>query len=169
MSYETSRLSVDEITSDLSAAQLSRLLAAIPHILTADVVKNLPPYFHGITTEAEALLWFKRMMEESRLWMVTDSKQGHPIGFIFAFVEHTTAHIGYLLKQSHWGKGLASELLKAFINEVTHTGWRVLIGGVDRSNIASAKLLLKLGFVERIAQKDSGVVFYEYWLVEPTQ
>ena len=78
--------------------------------------------------------------------------------------EESDAHIGYLLAEEFWGKGFASELLKSFIKEVAKTeSWSTLIGGVDRSNIASANLLKKLGFVEQ-ASDESAVVFYEYKL-----
>ena len=167
LSFETPRLSIAEITSNINSVRLSQLLAAIPQILTPEVVENLPPYFHDINTQSDARVWYERMMRESRLWIVTDSQLDLPIGFIFAFVECNTAHIGYLLNQASWGKGLASELLRAFIDEAANTRWHRLIGGVDRSNIASTKLLLKLGFVEQLAKKESEVVFYEYWLVAP--
>jgi RimJ/RimL family protein N-acetyltransferase len=167
-SFKTSRLSITEISAAITPAQLASLLDAIPHILTPDVVENLPPYFQNIKTKADALVWFERMIAQSRLLMVNDSEQGEVIGFLFAFVDNKDAHIGYLLKQSYWGQGLASELLKAFIEKVPVTqSWQKLIGGVDRSNKASAKLLLKLGFVERLAKKDSDILFYEYWLTKP--
>jgi RimJ/RimL family protein N-acetyltransferase len=93
------------------------------------------------------------------------SNDNQLIGFLFAYVEdESDAHIGYLLAEEFWGKGLASELLKGFITEVAKMeSWSTLIGGVDRSNIASANLLKKLGFVEQ-ASDESAVVFYEYKL-----
>jgi RimJ/RimL family protein N-acetyltransferase len=69
-----------------------------------------------------------------------------------------------LLAEKHWGKGLASEFLRGFIQEAVRSkALEKLVGGVDRSNIASAKLLQKLGFEAR-ADDGSDVIFYAYVL-----
>ena len=166
ISFETERLRVEELTVELSSPERSVLIERLPEILTPVVVENLPPYFHGISPES-ADFWLDRMLAESQLFQVKSSKQ-ELIGFLFAYVENgTDAHIGYLLAEAYWGKGLASELLKNFIEEIAKTeSWTKLIGGVDTSNIASAHLLKKLGFVEQPVN-ESGVSFYEYTIPRP--
>jgi len=167
VSFETQRLKVVEVLSDLTLVERNELLEQVPNILTPLVVENLPPYFHGITSRESAQAWLERMLQESRLFQVR-SEKGELIGFLFVFVENETdAHIGYLLSEQYWGKGLASELLQSFIEEVAiKESWLKLIGGVEKSNLASANLLRKLGFVER-ADSESGVVFYEYKIERP--
>lgn len=162
ISFETQRLKVKEVAGELTVSERSALLERIPSILTSSVVENLPPYFHGIVSRELAQIWLDRMLSESRLLQVK-SNDNQLIGFLFAYVEdESDAHIGYLLSEEFWGKGLASELLRGFITEVANTeSWSILIGGVDRSNITSAHLLKKLGFVEQ-ASDESAVVFYEY-------
>lgn len=162
MSFESQRLTVVEITGELDLSKHSYLLERIPQILTPVVVENLPPYFHGIGSYEQARIWLERMLLESRLLQV-ETEEHELIGFLFAYVENDEyAHIGYLLGEEYWGRGLASELLQGFIHEVEKSeSWLKLIGGVDQSNVASAKLLKKLGFIEQTAN-DSGVVFYEY-------
>lgn len=164
ISFETQRLKVKEVAGELTVSERSALLERIPSILTSSVVENLPPYFHGIVSRELAQIWLDRMLSESRLLQVK-SNDNQLIGFLFAYVEdESDAHIGYLLSEEFWGKGLARELLRGFIAEVVNTeSWSILIGGVDRSNIASAHLLKKLGFVEQ-AFDESAVVFYEYQL-----
>ncbi|AIW16443.1 GNAT family N-acetyltransferase [Vibrio tubiashii] len=162
LSFESQRLKVVEITGELDLSKHSYLLERIPKILTPVVVENLPPYFHGIGSYEEARIWLERMLLESRLLKV--ETEGHElVGFLFAYVEKDEyAHIGYLLGEEYWGRGLASELLQGFIHEVEKSeSWLKLIGGVDQSNVASAKLLKKLGFIEQPAS-GSGVAFYEY-------
>ncbi|BCB42057.1 hypothetical protein VagYM19_12470 [Vibrio alginolyticus] len=107
------------------------------------------------------------MLSESRLLQVKSEEQ-ELIGFLFAYVEsESEAHIGYLLSEEYWGKGLASELLKSFIEEIVETeSWLKLVGGVEKSNVASANLLKKLGFIEQPAN-ESGVSFYEYTIPQP--
>ena len=167
ISFETQRLRVAEISGDLSLTERSVLIEEIPSILTPLVVENLPPYFHGITSCELARVWLDRMLSESRLLQVKSEAQ-ELIGFLFAYVENESdAHIGYLLNEKYWGKGLASELLKSFIEEVVNTEpWLKLVGGVETSNVASANLLKKLGFIEQPIN-ESGVSFYEYTIPRP--
>ena len=162
MSFESQRLTVVEMTGELDLSKHSYLLERVPQILTPVVVENLPPYFHGIGSYEEARRWLEGMLLGSRLLQV-GTGEDELIGFLFAYVEKDEyAHIGYLLAEEYWDRGLASELLQGFIHEVEKSeSWLKLIGGVDQSNVASAKLLKKLGFIEQTAN-DSGVVFYEY-------
>ena len=169
LSFESARLNVSEITGDDDTCLLERaaLLDGILGILTPAVVENLPPYFHDVDTKESAQQWLDKMLSESRLCLVT-STSGTLMGFLFAYVENgRDAHIGYLLKETFWGKGFASELLQGFITHVTKTeSWIALVGGVDTSNVASAHLLKKLGFVEQPAGPGD-VVFYVYTLPRP--
>mgnify|MGYP000256463622 CR=1 FL=1 len=167
ISFETERLRVVEVSGELSLTERSVLLEQIPDILTPLVVENLPPYFHGITSCELAGTWLDRMLSDSRLLQVK-SQTHELIGFLFAYVENeSNVHIGYLLSEEYWGQGLASELLRSFIEEVSKIEpWSKLIGGVETSNAASANLLKKLGFVGRPAN-ESDVVFYEYMIPRP--
>ncbi len=57
-------------------------------------------------------------------------------------------HIDYLLGREYWGKGFARELLHVFIKYAEQIkSWQSLVAGVEEGNFASAKLLLKLGFI----------------------
>lgn len=163
--YTTARLCVSEITSDTGQSAVSELLAHVPELLTPAVTENLPPYFHDIQSPSDAREWFERMVSESRLFIVKQNDSDSIIGLLFATTDNEREiHIGYLLGQDYWGQGLASELLKGFISHASEKeSWLKLVGGVDRNNQASSKLLLKLGFVER-ASNENGVVFYEYRL-----
>ena len=54
-----------------------------------------------------------------------------------------------------------------FIEEVVNTEpWLKLVGGAEKSNVASANLLKKLGFIEQ-PTNESGVSFYEYTIPRP--
>lgn len=162
ISFETQRLKVSEVTENLSDVDRLPLLSEIPRILTPSVVESLPPYFHGIDSEVLADGWLSRMLSESRLLLVT-SAGDELIGFLFVYVENDNdAHIGYLLAEKFWGKGLASELLRGFIDVVSEKEvWLKLIGGVNPTNIVSAKVLKKLGFIEQVGDA-TDVVFFEY-------
>jgi len=162
ISFETPRLKVSEIQQDIPISERSALIERITEILTPLVVENLPPYFHGIDSPELADAWLDRMLSESRLFQV-GTTEITIIGFLFVSVEDNhDAHIGYLLSEEFWGKGIASELLRGFISAAPITEpWTKLVGGVVKSNIASANLLRKLGFVAQ-SNDGSDVVFYEY-------
>ncbi len=107
------------------------------------------------------------MLTESRLFLV-ETAESTLIGFLFASSgEDRETHVGYLLAEGYWGKGLASELLQGFIGKASEIGpWTKLVCGVDPANVASAHLLKKLGFIERKNNGD-GAVFYEYVFPQP--
>lgn len=161
--YTTSRMNIFEISSDIDESELSKLLVRVPELLSPAVVENLPPYFHSIKSQSDAQVWFERMVSESRLFLVKHNELNAIIGFVFAFIENDgSVHIGYLLGKNYWGQGLATELLRGFIDEATKKeNWVKLIAGVDQHNQASSKLLLKLGFHKQLSDEGK-VIFYEY-------
>ncbi|MCW8878640.1 MAG: GNAT family N-acetyltransferase [Kangiellaceae bacterium] len=165
LAFSTSRLKVTELSENIKPSEIECLLAHVPKLLSSVVVEHLPPHFHGINSKADAQAWFERMTSGSQLLFVEENDSNTAIGFLFISVEGgSEVHIGYLLGENYWGQGFASELLQGFIKQAEQTeSWAKLIGGVERANNASSKLLLKLGFVEQ-PKSDSEVVYYEYLL-----
>ena len=55
---------------------------------------------------------------------------------------------GYLLHPDHWGQGLASEAVRAFLPPAfaRHPGMEALTADIDPFNIGSARVLEKAGF-----------------------
>lgn len=147
--FNSERLAIYEINGS-SACERQRLARVLPEMLTADVVCQLPPSFGGINNTAKATSWLEEMLCTSRLYSVTLKDGDIVIGLMIAS-EHLDeqTHIGYLLAHQHWGKGYAGELLGAFIGDYApKLGWRCLIAGVAMDNIASIKVLEKVGFRE---------------------
>ena len=56
--------------------------------------------------------------------------------------------IGFLIDPDHWGRGIASEAMVAFIDRRRRLGSRELTADVDPRNISSLRLLERHGFVE---------------------
>ncbi len=165
LSFTTQRLKVVEVDAHISSDERAQLLADVPQILTPTVVAALPPYFHGVNSFAAAEVWLEQMLAQSRLLRV-QSVDGEVIGFLFIYVApDNVAHIGYVLAQASWGKGLATELLQGLMIEARKTPWHKLVGGVDQGNLASVKLLKKLGFVAQEAD-ENGVIMFEYVLTQ---
>lgn len=158
--YQTVRLSVLEATTSTPS---NSLLMATIELLSPKVVANLPPYFNNVNSMTDAKNWFEKMVSESRLFVVKELESGAIIGFVFMFTQSSTdAHIGYLIGESHWNKGYATELLKGMMHFIQneHKLHR-LIAGVDVNNYASIKLLKKLGFTKS-SENENETVFYGY-------
>lgn len=134
---KTTRLQIDEV---FNSNQSSEFLESIIEILTPSVA-------------------------DGRLFVVTLEGESKAIGFVFLSTENAgDSHIGYLLGESFWGKGYATEILRCLIDFIKSEEQVIrLIAGVATDNIASIKLLQKLGFIH-ISREDNGTIFYEYQL-----
>jgi RimJ/RimL family protein N-acetyltransferase len=167
MNFDTQRLQLHHVTqSSAPEMEADDFLANIVNLLTPAVVLSLPPNFHQVDNPSKAATWLTGMLAESHLYSITLSASGDLIGFLFLSKSDVQeAHLGYLLGETYWGQGYGSEILKGLLTAlVDHTELKKLTAGVDRTNIASARLLEKVGFVEAPGLPDQpvGVVFYEY-------
>jgi ribosomal-protein-alanine N-acetyltransferase len=164
LTFSTTRLKVSNVEYCLkSVTSKSELLSSIVSLLTPSVVQTLPPYFHDVKTKSDADVWLTKMVSESHLFTVYLKDSESVIGFVFLSESDSyIVHLGYLLDESHWHQGYGSELLFGLIESCRSNQFiEKLIGGVDFENIASAKLLKKVGFVANQVS-DNGVTFYEY-------
>jgi RimJ/RimL family protein N-acetyltransferase len=65
------------------------------------------------------------------------------VGSIACFQVGEEDHVGYWIAREHWGRGIASQALKAFLKVETR---RPLRATVARANVASTRVLAKCGF-----------------------
>jgi RimJ/RimL family protein N-acetyltransferase len=163
-SYQTTRLQIAEVCN---SSQAPEFLASVIEILTPSVVGNLPPYFQNVNSITSAQEWLKQIVADGRLFIVKRIDESKAIGFVFLSTENSgDIHIGYLLGEPCWGKGYATELLKGLIDFIESEGQVTrLIAGVATDNVASIKLLQKLGFIHS-STEDNGTLFYDYRLTQ---
>ena len=64
IAFSTRRLSVKEVSRNVSLVEQQALIKSIPDILTPEVVECLPVYFHGIDNEDREGIWLDKMMLE---------------------------------------------------------------------------------------------------------
>ena len=94
------------------------------------------------------------MMKDSRNldrfhWIIELTETGEPIGDIFARrkpEEPNKAHIGYVIGEEHWNKGIMTEAVEAVLAYLIFViGFDSVIGEHFPENIASGKVMQKLG------------------------
>ena len=143
--FETERLSVSDWADTIAVPVARRNLAMLlPDLLTPDVIAHLPPFFD--LTGQNIDQWIDERDAESDIYLIRETGTDAIIGLTFLTPPvNNDIHLGYLIEQSAWGKGYASELLAGLVLHVLKTGFR-LLGGVGRENPASAHVLRKTGF-----------------------
>jgi RimJ/RimL family protein N-acetyltransferase len=129
-------------------------LPALLEVNSNEEVTALLPYATW-RSMADALDWLQRMkgIQATGLalqFVVVLKSTGMPIGtcLLFRFEEGSArAELGYVLGRAHWGQGFMREALEALIGCAFGTlGLRRLEAEVDARNLASARLLQRIGF-----------------------
>jgi ribosomal-protein-alanine N-acetyltransferase len=131
-------------------------LPSLLEVNSSEEVTALLPYATW-RSMADADAWFQRMkgIQATGLalqFVVALKSTGTPIGtcLLFRFEEGSArAELGYVLGRAQWGQGFMQEALEALIgNAFSIMGLRRLEAEVDTRNLASARLLKKIGFAK---------------------
>ncbi|MBY6113865.1 GNAT family N-acetyltransferase [Mameliella alba] len=153
--FTTRRLTVHPWNAALSdpVAQ-SALQDRLATMLTPAVLKHLPPDFAPDAGPDAMSRWIDQRAERAQVSLIEADHQ--LIGLLFLFRPDPSGprHLGYLLDQSAWGKGYATELLHGLIDHLRTQSPQVIEAGVAMENPASARVLLKAGFTEQKPDND---------------
>lgn len=150
--FLTLRLSVGPWhgAADEHGIDLSEAVAAI---LSPTTTRALPPAWQGEYTSERARRWIVERDGESPTLLVVDRYSGEPVGLMILY-EDSNEHdaqvqlrIGYVIRESSWGSGIASELVSGLVDWArSQPPIGSIIAGVESQNAASARLLTKSGF-----------------------
>jgi ribosomal-protein-alanine N-acetyltransferase len=104
------------------------------------------------------------------LWLVHERPSHELVGFC-GFMEipmlHPEPQLVYALFERYTGRGYATEMARTAIEEARrHAGFDTIVAGVDEVNVASARVLEKLGF--RRTSVHRGILGNSYLLVLET-
>jgi RimJ/RimL family protein N-acetyltransferase len=133
----------------------------IIEILGDNDKNNLPPEFWDIETIDDAKIWLQYIKSQSDLLFIQSKFSAKTIGYIFVHKENEKSHLGYVLAKEFWNKGIATEVLIAFIKYCNGTKrWNNFFARVHKDNLLSIKLLEQLGFCK--SDESSIMLFYEY-------
>ncbi len=148
--YTTNRLLIIEWHA-ISPMQWHRepLEHVVMQILSPAVTQELPPSWQGKYSKERAQAWIKERDAEGSTLLVIEQSTKRPIGLVILHREpnRKTYRLGYLLKESAWGKGFASELIQGLVDWCGRNHITSIMGGVTNDNIASKRVLEKSGFV----------------------
>lgn len=87
---------------------------------------------------------WSRILEDESTVNQTVLVNGQAAGSIASFVQNGEREVGYWLGRAFWGRGVATQALRAFL---IHETRRPLYAHVVRHNLASRRVLEKCGFV----------------------
>lgn len=134
-------------------------------MLTPSVTQSLPEAWQGAYTTERANEWIDERDREGATLLVLERSSRTPVGLMILFESDDeqidrTIRLGYLLSESAWGQGLASELVQGFVKWCRTVEIVLIIGGVERDNIPSQRVLEKNGFVSQGSADDHPELFF---------
>ena len=108
--------------------------------------------------EYKAALLQKPKFKEGVQLAVVDKQTGELIGDLYLKLEKNTGWIGYTIAPQFARQGFAFEVVTQLLLELRQAGLTQVKAGVEEQNIASIRLLKKLGF-EQIGIDESERIF----------
>lgn len=125
--------------------ELSDLDDLYEYLSDAKVVEYEP---YKPLTRDETLENLKWRVQSDEMFAVELKENHKMIGNIYLGKrDFETLEIGYVFNRKYWGQGLAKEATEMIIKHMFEKGIHRIYAECDPSNIASWKLLEKLGFV----------------------
>ena len=163
--FDTDRMLVREWHS-VSPGDWPRqdLAALVVDLMTQPVTRSLPPPWQGEYSLDRATRWVAERDSEGATLIIIERSTNQAVGLMILFEspledgnDGVDVRLGYLLAESAWGKGFASELIEGFVrwcrDEATIES---VAGGVGPDNPASARVLEKNGFRPLADERQDG-------------
>lgn len=146
------------------------LPTTVADMMTEAVTRFLPGGWQGPYSVDRARQWIAERDLESPTLLAIDRSTGDPVGLVILFESPADTNglvevrLGYLLAETAWGKGLATELLSGLVawsRDRRDIG--SIVGGVAAANSASSAALERLGFslIESGAHGSADELLYE--------
>ncbi|WP_323767581.1 GNAT family N-acetyltransferase [Antarctobacter sp.] len=161
--FTTSRLTVRPWETALDDADTrGPLEARLRLLLTPAVLEHLPPGFGPDPGPQGMDRWIALRREKAQVSLI--ERDAGLIGLLFLFSPEGEEgqHLGYLLGEAYWGQGYGSELVQGVVAHMRNGPPQSLHAGVTVDNPASARVLLKAGFKEDMADPRNGMRSFIY-------
>lgn len=155
--FSTERLRIGH-SKPLFVESKNALVQSILRILTPKTTKALPAAWQEVNTSEKGLHWLTDRFNDCELLAIQLESSTEIIGLIVIYENldaASTIHIGYVIGESHWKKGFASEALLGLVDYLqAHTDITLVLAGVESRNTASVNVLKKSGFT--LSQSENG-------------
>ncbi len=119
---------------------------------------------NGPHTVASAKELFEKLLDDRNTYSlaVLESTSRDYMGHLFISHLNSKPELGFIFDKAYWGKGLATEALKAFLPKACHElGLNTVTATVNCGQQASLVVLEKLGFVKTKESKDLYGPYFE--------
>jgi RimJ/RimL family protein N-acetyltransferase len=106
--------------------------------------------------------------DEGLLFLIENRGSAEPLGLFMFFPDIAAGEvrIGYVLAESAWGQGYATEVVTGFLRRWDEEGLTAsLLAGVTSNNVASQRVLEKAGFTR--GGTSDGILMYHRCSDEP--
>lgn len=126
---------VFDIFSILSDREVARFLSLVPH-----------PY-----KLADAVFFIDQIVSEEWVWAINLPGSSKLSGAISLMPKdgYRGAELGFWLSRDHWGRGIMTEAARLTVSYgFDELGLDYITSGCFEENVASARVLTKLGFIE---------------------
>jgi len=163
--FETERLIVGP-WHEVAARLAVDLAEVVAELLTVRTTVALPESWQGDHSVESATDWINERDADASMLLVTEAASRKPVGILVVSevplpCAGIDLRIGYLLAESTWGRGLATELVSGLVAWAnSQSRIHTLTGGVDAANRASVRVLEKCGF-GLIDDSDDGTDLYQ--------
>lgn len=162
--FETLRLVLKEWHSFKPGERDERDLdEVIVSILTEPVTRALPSAWQGEYSIQRAENWVAERDAEGTTILAVSRDTRLPIGLMVLSllqeddVGSPEIRLGYLLAESAWGSGMATEIVAGFLEWCRTRDFRgTITAGVERDNYASRRVLEKNGLVSNSLEPTGG-------------
>lgn len=151
--FETPRLRVVDWHSVSAIPEgVSPLPEIVRGLLTPQVTAPLPQSWQGPYSEQRAIDWIRDRDAESRQLLAITRDSHRAVGLLLLHESATGSpeaselRLGYLIAESEWGQGYASELVRGLVDWARRRAFGSVIAGVAAHNVPSLRVLEKCGF-----------------------
>ncbi len=137
----------------------------VTDLLTPATTSHLPDGWRGAFDRVRAADWIRERDAESPTLLVVDADSRAVAGLLIlqelgigGNPRRTEVRIGYIIEESEWGRGYATELVRGLVEWTReHPSIGAIAGGVGPDNPASVRVLERNGFVAEEHQGDEQI------------
>lgn len=147
----------DYILRKIRFEDIDKIFAGLSH---PDVIAHYGVSYGSLEATNEQMIWYERILaERTGIWWGIAKRENNELVGACGLNDWLPAHrkidLGYWLLPAYWGRGIMRRALPPILRHAfTEMNIHRIHADVEPENLASAKLLRKLGFVHEGTLRD---------------